>query len=45
MEDQGYEIGYLIGSYLPFALIATAMIVVWVLAKKKQRRIERENRQ
>ena len=45
MQDTGYEIGYMIGSNLPFLLMAGAMYVVWRMAKKKQKRIEKENRQ
>lgn len=42
--NTGYEIGYAIGSYLPFFLIAGAMILVYRLARKKQKRIEDEEK-
>jgi large-conductance mechanosensitive channel len=41
--DSGYQIGYFIGSYLPFILIASAMIIVWILANRKRKRIEKES--
>jgi uncharacterized Tic20 family protein len=44
-QDLGYEIGYYIGSYLPFIVIASAMIVVWRMGKRKKRRIEEEGKE
>jgi len=41
-KSLGYEIGYFIGSYLPVLLILGLALILWISAKKKQKKREQE---